>query len=195
MNKTFIRNYEEKEYKLTDLQPYEINLLHRVIRICAEAKTAGNHPFGCLLADSEGKILMEQGNEEVTRNGDCTAHAEALLMRRASQVYSKEQMKELTMYSCGEPCAMCAGAMYWGNLGRLVMIARESELKKYTGDDIRNPTLDVPCRVIFASGQKEMKIEGPFLELEPEFFELHKNYWKPSEKYLSEHQQEVKSLE
>ena len=172
--------YEQSESKLSDLQPYEAALLRRVVEICHEARAKGNHPFGCLLADKTGKVLLEQGNEEVTLKGDCTAHAESLLMRKASQIYSKEEMAELTMYNCGEPCAMCAGAMYWGNLGRLVYIARETELKKMTGDDIRNPTLDLPCRVVFARGQKSMEVIGPILELEPDFLKCHENYWKPS---------------
>src|SRR5699024_9607203 len=100
----------------------------------------------------------------------------------ASQLYSKEEMKHLTMYNCGEPCAMCAGAIYWGNLGRIVMIARESKLKEYTGDDIRNPTLDLPAQVVFASGQKNIEVVGPILELEDDFLKLHENYWKPSNK-------------
>lgn len=183
MKKTFAIEYEERqEYKLSDLKPYEVDLLKRVIEIGWEARAGGNHPFGCLLADAEGNILMEQGNEEVTRGGDCTAHAEALLMRKASQKYSKEEMKLFTMYCCGESCAMCAGAIYWGNLGRFVYIARESELKKYTGDDIRNPTLNTPLRAVFASGQKDIIVEGPFLELEDAFFESHKDYWHPTEK-------------
>lgn len=179
--KKIVIEYEEQEdYKLSDLKEYEVALLHRVVEICQEARDKGNHPFGCLLADADGNILMEQGNEEVTLGGDCTAHAEALLMRKASQIYSKEEMAGYTMYNCGEPCAMCAGAMYWGNLGRVVVIARESELKKVTGDDIRNPTLDLPCRAVFAQGQKNVIVEGPFLELEPAFFKCHENYWKPS---------------
>jgi len=71
--------------------------------------------------------------------------------------------------------------MYWGNLGRLVYIARESELKKATGDDPRNPTLDLPVRAVFASGQKGMEIIGPVLELEPAFLHCHEGFWNPSE--------------
>lgn len=180
MKKIFKIEYEEKsEYKLADLKDYEVKLLHRVLEICKEAKEKGNHPFGCLLADEEGNILLEQGNEEVSLGGDCTAHAEALLMRKASQIYSKEEMKKFTMYNCADSCAMCSGAMYWGNLGRHVYIARESELKKYTGNDLRNPTLNLPSRVVFASGQKDFITMGPFLELEEDFFELHKDHWKP----------------
>lgn len=181
MQKTYTQTYEEKDsYRLDELKPFEVDLLKRVVEVCREAKESGNHPFGCLLADKDGNILMEQGNAEVTLGGDCTAHAEALLMRKASQKYSKEEMAEFTLYNCGDPCAMCAGAMYWGNLGRLVYIARESELKRYTGDDIRNPTLDLPSRVLFASGQKHVEVLGPFLELENDFLALHEGYWQPS---------------
>lgn len=181
MKKEFVVEYEENEsYKLSDLKPYEVDLLKRVIELCWEARNSGNHPFGCLLADEEGNILMEQCNAEVTNHGDCTGHAETQLMRRVSQVYSKEEMSHFTMYSCADACSMCAGAIYWGNLGRLVYIARESELKKYTGDDLRNPTLDLPSRVVFASGQKHVEVLGPFLELEDEFFKCHENYWHPS---------------
>ena len=184
METTFTRTYEEeKEYKLSDLKPYEVDLLKRVIEICWEAREKGNHPFGCLLADEEGNILMEQGNEEVTEGGDCTCHAETALMRKATKKYTKEEMAHFTMYNCGDPCAMCAGAIYWGNLGRVVYIGRESELKKYTGDDLRNPTLDLPSRVVFASGQKKVEVLGPFLELEPELMKCHENYWHPSENF------------
>ena len=169
--------YEESQNELSDLKEFERGLLHRVIEICQTARETGNNPFGCLLADESGNVLLEQGNEETTLNGDCTAHAEALLMRKASQKYSKDEMAKLTLYSCAEPCAMCAGSMYWGNLGRLVYIARESELKKATGSDIRNPTLNLPVRAVFACGQKDMEIVGPILELEPEFMKCHEGFW------------------
>lgn len=167
----------QKETKLSDLKPFEAELLHRAIEIAREAKERGNHPFGCLLADENGNILMEQGNEEVTGNGNCTAHAETELMRRASQIYSKDELARMTMYNVAEGCAMCTGAMYWGNLGRTVYICRESELKKVTGDDPRNPTLDLPSRAVIACGQKPMEIVGPIIELEPEFLALHRGYW------------------
>ncbi len=169
--------WDQKETKLSDLKPFEAELLHRAIEITREAKERGDHPFGCLLADENGNILMEQGNEEVTGNGNCTAHAETELMRRASQVYSKDELARMTMYNVAEGCAMCTGAMYWGNLGRTVYICRESELKKVTGDDPRNPTLDLPSRAVVACGQKPMEIVGPIIELEPEFLALHRGYW------------------
>ncbi|HWR18819.1 MAG TPA: nucleoside deaminase [Clostridia bacterium] len=169
--------YEERIPALSEFTETEILLLKRSIEIAAESKDSGNHPFGCLLADAHGNILMEQGNGEITGHGDCTAHPETLLMRYASQRFSKDEMKELTMYSCCEPCAMCTGAMYWGNLGRMIYVCRESELMKVTGDDPRNPTLDLPCRAVIACGQKPLTILGPIIEFEPEFLKLHEGYW------------------
>lgn len=177
MNKKFELDFTEQEKKVSDFTEKEQKLLDRVIEICWEARNAGNNPFGCLLADKEGNILLEQGNEESTLKGDCTAHAETLLMRKASVKFSKEELKNTVMYSCAEPCSMCAGAIYWSSVGKLVYIARESELLKHTGSDPRNPTLNLPCRVVFASGQKEIEVLGPILELEDKFFECHENFW------------------
>ena len=62
--------YAEQEYKLADLKPFEVDLLKRVIEICHEARAAGNHPFGCLLADSEGNILPAGALGELTICGE-----------------------------------------------------------------------------------------------------------------------------
>lgn len=175
---TLTIQYEAGEpVHLKDLSETDERLLRRVIEICREAKEAGNYPFGCLLADRDGNILMEQGNCENEHKGDCTGHAETELMRRASQVYTKEEMWDLTMYNCGEPCAMCSGAIYWGNVGRVVYAMTERDILGQTGDNEQNPTLDTPCRQIFGSSQKDIEVVGPFPELVEEACEVHKGYW------------------
>ena len=176
MKKVKTISYNENTCSLSDLTPREAELLKRTVEIAREAMQAGNHPFGALLADKDGNVLMEQGNTEVT-DPNCTGHAETQLMRRASAVYSFEQMEELTLYSCCEPCCMCAGAMYWGHLGRLVYACTEAALKELTGNDPRNPTLDLPCQAVFACGQREMEVIGPIPDLFEDFLALHRGYW------------------
>lgn len=176
MEKTKVIHYKEHPCKLSDLKPFEVALLKRTVEIGREAMENGNHPFGALLADAEGNILMEQGNVEVT-DPNCTGHAETALMRRASAKYSYEEMEKLTLYSCCEPCCMCAGAMYWGHLGRLVYACTEAALKEVTGNDPRNPTLDLPCQAVFACGQREMEVVGPIPEMFEDFLSLHRGYW------------------
>ena len=74
---------------------------------------------------------------------------------------------------------MCSGAMYWGNLGRLVYGLEEKKLLALTGDNPLNPTFDLPCRQVFARGQKEIVVVGPTTDpdLETELLALHRNYW------------------
>ena len=83
------------------------------------ARQNGNTPFGAVLVDKEGNIILRQQNVEITER-DCAGHAETALMRAASKLYDKDFLWTCTLYSIAEPCAMCAGAIYWGNVGRLV---------------------------------------------------------------------------
>lgn len=146
--------------------------------VAKRARENGNTPFGCILVDKEGNILLEQENIEITEK-DCTGHAETALMRKASKLYSKEFLWDCTLYSTAEPCAMCSGAIYWGNLGRVVYGISEKRLLELTGSHPQNPTFDVPCRTIFAGGQKEIIVEGPIAdpEMEKEIVAVHEGYW------------------
>ena len=156
----------------------DIRLLRRTAEIAHEAMEQGNHPFGALLADSEGNILMEQGNGFT--EGGSAYHAETLLLLRASKKYTPEELKTFTLYSSFEPCCMCTGALYWTNVGRLVFGATEKDLLKFTGDNEENPTFSLSSREVVARGQKEIIIEGPTddPELLEEICRDHIGFWK-----------------
>ncbi|WP_454191615.1 nucleoside deaminase [Paenibacillus sp. Marseille-Q7038] len=156
-----------------------LTLLQRTIEISRMARDSGNTPFGALLVDKDGHILMEQGNVEITEHR-CTGHAETALMERASHTYTPDFLWDCTLYTTAEPCAMCAGAMYWGNLGRVVYGISEKDLLALTGDDPQNPTFDLPCREIFARGQKRIEVIGPFPELADEIAAVHEGFWNSS---------------
>jgi tRNA(Arg) A34 adenosine deaminase TadA len=134
----------------------------------------GNHPFGAILVDDNGKVLLEAENAYMPSH-DGTAHAERLLCTQASTSYSAEILQRSTLYSSAEPCAMCAGAIYWTGIGRVVYGLGEHRLKSITGDHPENPTLDLPCRTVFASGQKAIEVIGPLLE--DEAAALHEGVW------------------
>jgi tRNA(Arg) A34 adenosine deaminase TadA len=71
---------------------------------------------------------------------------------------------------------MCAGAAYWAGVGRLVYGLSEQRLRKLTGDHPENPTLDLPCRKVFAAGQRKVEVIGPRLEEEAE--QVHSDVWR-----------------
>ncbi len=131
----------------------DIYYLREANKEAIKAKESGNTPFGAILVGADGEILMRQGNIEITEQ-DCTGHAETTLVRKASKKYSKSFLWDCTLYSTFEPCAMCCGAIYWGNIGRVVYGTTEKKLLELTGDDEQNPTFDLPCRDVFAKGQK-----------------------------------------
>lgn len=154
----------------------DIRNLKRCVEISMQAREAGNTPFGALLADRDGRILLEQPNVEITQR-KCTGHAETQAAERASMLYSKDFLKECTLYTTAEPCAMCAGAIYWAGIGRVVYGMTEKDLLEQTGSDPQNPTFDLPCREVFARGQKEIQVDGPFPELVQEIANVHQGYW------------------
>ena len=154
-------------------EPDEL-FLRRSFDVARRSMANGNHPFGALLVDGDGRVLLEMENGYMPSH-DGTAHAERLLATKACTTYSAETLKASTMYSSAEPCAMCAGAIYWAGIGRLVYGLSEHRLRQITGDHPENPTLDLPCRKVFETGQRPVEVVGPLLE--DEAAELHAGVW------------------
>ena len=154
-----------------------IKYLEMAIEVSKKSRQHGNTPFGAILVDKNGNVLLKQENEEITEH-KCTGHAETMLCEKASKLYSKEFLWQCTLYTTAEPCSMCSGAIYWANIGRVVYAMSEKQLLSLTGDDPQNPTFDLSCRKIFASGQKAIEVIGPFAELAEKAAEVHKGYWK-----------------
>ena len=137
-----------------------------------KAAQAGHHPFGAILVDADLEtVLLEQGNV------DTVNHAEAVLAREAARRYPSRRLWECTLVTTVEPCAMCAGTQYWAHIGRLVYGMSERRLLALTGNHAANPTLDVPCREVFARGQKDVQVFGPFTEVEEQIAASHRAFW------------------
>jgi tRNA(Arg) A34 adenosine deaminase TadA len=106
---------------------------------------------------------------------DCTGHAEVNAVRAAWQVRPAHGLKKATLYSSAEPCAMCAGAIYWSGISRVVYALSEEHLLTLTGNHPENPTLSLPCREVFARGQRAVEVAGPMLE--DEAAKAHEGFW------------------
>jgi tRNA(Arg) A34 adenosine deaminase TadA len=147
--------------------------LRRAIELGAEARAAGNHPFGSLLVGADGAVLAEAGNSVVTAR-DATGHAETNLVRLAGRL--DVDLSACTLYTSTEPCAMCAGAIYWSGIGRVVFGLSEVDLLALTGTaNPDNPTLALPCREVFARGQRAVVVDGPALDDEARA--IHAGFW------------------
>lgn len=151
-------------------------LMRRAFAVAARACDNGNHPFGAILVDPDGEVIMEQENGFLP-DRDMTGHAERLLMTRASKAFPQAFLRKCSIYTSAEPCAMCAGAIYWAGVGRVVYGMSEHELKSLTGDHPENPTLDLPCRTVFSAGQRAVAVIGPLLA--DEAASQHHGVWAP----------------
>lgn len=149
-------------------------LLRRTIELARESRARGDHPFGALLAGPDGAILLEAMNTCGTK-GDRTGHAERNLMTEASLRFTAEELADCTMFTSAEPCAMCAGSVYWTGVGHVVHGMSEKALKDLIGPDPENLTMDLPCRTVFASGQRKVTVEGPLLA--DESADVHDGFW------------------
>ena len=160
---------------MTEISERDAHFLRLSFAVARRSTTYGNHPFGAILVDDSGKVLIEAENGYMPAH-DGTAHAERLLATEACRTLNKDILARATIYSSAEPCAMCAGAIYWASIGRLVYGLSEQRLRGITGNHPENPTLDLPCRAVFASGQRPTEVVGPLLEDEAEA--LHDGIWK-----------------
>jgi tRNA(Arg) A34 adenosine deaminase TadA len=157
-------------------RPEDENLLRRSFSVALRSRENGDHPFGSLLTNSSDEVLKEQTNGYTSHHNDRTAHAELLLASWAATNLPLTELQKSTLYTSAEPCAMCAGAIYWAGIGRVVYGQSEKSLKDMTGDNEENPTLDLPCRNVFGAGQRETEIVGPLLEEEAK--KLQEDFWK-----------------
>jgi tRNA(Arg) A34 adenosine deaminase TadA len=140
--------------------------------VARETAAHGHHPFGAVLVGPDDRVLMRQGNLDTVR------HAETELARRAAAAYRQEFLWTCTLVTTGEPCAMCTGALYWANIGRLVYGFEETDLLALTGDHPENPTMNLSSRTVLGSGQKQIEVFGPFPEIADELLAPHRDFWK-----------------
>jgi tRNA(Arg) A34 adenosine deaminase TadA len=152
----------------------DLYLLRRALEVARRSRSNGNHPFGAILSDAAGNILLEAENS-VSSEHDCTGHAELNLMRRASQKFDRDFLATCSLYTSTEPCAMCSGAIYWGNVRRVVFALSEARLLQITGNDPANPTMHLPCREVLSKGQSPIEVVGPLIE--DEAAKVHEGFW------------------
>ncbi|WP_418286609.1 nucleoside deaminase [Halorubrum sp. DTA46] len=126
----------------------------RAIELAAESVEAGNTPFGAVIV-VDGEIVGE-GHNETRTNDDIAAHPEMTLARWAARELSPEERADCTMYASTEPCPMCATAIHYAGLDRVVFGVDGATLDRLTGD-----VVTIPCEEVVRRAGGETTVEGP----------------------------------
>lgn len=150
-------------------------LVRRTIEIAHEARAAGDHPFGSLLADASGHVVVEAPNNVSTAR-DATGHAETNVVRLASARFSRDELASMTLVTSTEPCPMCAGAIFWSGIGTVVFALGEVafyELVEAEAPD--GDSLLVHAADVLARASRPVTVVGPMLE--DEALAPHRGFW------------------
>ena len=145
------------------LSPVDETHLLAAIELARSARENGNHPFGALLVNARGDVVLEAENT-VLSEGDCTNHAELNLVRAAGRALDPQALHDCTLYTSTEPCAMCAGGIFWSGIGRVVFALSSASLMTMVDDPDGEFELALSCREVFARGGRKIDVDGPHLE-------------------------------
>lgn len=144
------------------------------IELARRSREKGNHPFGSLLVDRSGAVVLKAENTVVTGH-DVTGHAELNLVRAASMQFDVEALRESTLYTSTEPCAMCSSAIYWSGIGRVVYALSSEQLTDVVNDVSGSSTLALACREVFARGGRTIEVSGPHMT--EQAASVHEGFW------------------
>jgi tRNA(adenine34) deaminase len=141
------------------LSDIDIHPMRLAIEASRAALEAGNMPFGATLVDPlSDSVLLVAANNQVT-TGDCTGHAEMVLVRQAAEQLGRSALQGSTVYASGEPCAMCCGAMFWAGVKRVVYAASQADIALALG----SPVLPIGSAQVFHGASPSVQVEGPLL--------------------------------
>ncbi|MGW0173005.1 nucleoside deaminase [Rhodococcus sp. NPDC003322] len=144
---------------MTELTSDDLAYLHRALALAVETGDAGNRPFGAVVVDAAG-VVVSEGANSVATSGDVTEHAELDAITTACEEGNADRLEGAVVYASGEPCPMCAAAMVWAGVRRVVYAASAAGFGEIlTG----GPRFDLGCADVIRSAHAGVEVSGPHL--------------------------------
>ena len=151
-------------------------LLRRAIALAGEARARGDRPFAAVIAGEDGTVLVEAGSTQGAGGGGTLAHSEMNACGAAIRArIPREVLAGATIYSSGEPCAMCSAAIFYTGLGRVVYGLSNAAILHLRNARPHTAGLSLSCREVLASAHAPPRVVGPCLE--DEAAAPHRGYW------------------
>src|SRR5690606_1640383 len=123
-----------------------------------KAEEEGEIPIGAVVVLDE-KIIAK-GHNQVERLKDSTAHAEIIALTAAYAELNSKYLPSATLYVTLEPCLMCSGALYWGQISRIVYGASDlkSGFSKYFSEPIIKHPFHPKAEIVSGVMQNECAV-------------------------------------
>jgi tRNA(Arg) A34 adenosine deaminase TadA len=144
----------------------DLKWLRTTFELAEQSLALDDGPFAAVLVSPGGDPLLESLQTR-TRTNDATAHAETTLCSLASRQFSRDFLTNCTLYSSTEPCPMCAGAIAWTGIGRVVFgVSQARSYNAYAGRLSARFREPPSCKAVFDNLQPAIVVVGPLLEEE-----------------------------
>ena len=154
----------------------DIAFLRQTIALAQQSRDRGNHPFGSILVDEGGNVVLQAENTFTEDKGP--GHAEANLARQAAKTFDWDYLTGVHDVHLGRALLHVRGFRLLGGHRRGgFRHNRGKRLGELTGDHPENLTMDLPARTVFASGRRDIDVRGPFDELEAEVLATQQGFW------------------
>lgn len=135
-----MKNIDKKQ------QEEDQRFMKKALQQAEEAKEKGEIPVGAVLV-SQGQVIATGANSTELLT-DVTAHAEMLTITSGANFLGGKYLKKCTLYVTLEPCVMCAGALYWSQIDRVVFGARDEKRGAGRFDSLYHPKTQITGGVL-----------------------------------------------
>jgi tRNA(Arg) A34 adenosine deaminase TadA len=150
--------------------------LRHAYALATKARARGDRPFAAVIVAQDGTILAEGLSTQGAGGGGTLAHSE---MNACQAVIAagipRPQLRRATIYSSGEPCAMCASAIFYTGVGRVVYGLSAAAILHLRNAQPHTAGLSLSCRAVLGSAAETVEVVGPCLEAEGA--KPHEGYW------------------
>ncbi|MBC7430694.1 MAG: nucleoside deaminase [Rubritepida sp.] len=153
------------------------HFLRRAYRVALQARARGDRPFGAVVVEGD-EILVEGGSKQGSSGGGPLAHSEMVALNLLLHTgIARERLARATIYSSGEPCAMCAAAIFYSGIGRVVYGLPAEAIAAARNAQPHTAGLGLSCRQVLQAAAAPIEVVGPLLEDEGAI--AHEGYWVP----------------
>jgi len=151
------------------------DFLRQAIALAESGVAGGGRPFGAVIVDCGNRVVARAQSAASINPRDWTAHSEMQALRDASAALTWEALAGATIYASGEPCPMCAAAVYWCNIRRLVYCVSEPAMRALRAPYERAAGIAMRCDEVLARCDRKVEVVGPLIE--EEGLAVHRRFW------------------
>ncbi len=150
--------------------------LRHAFALAAKARARGDRPFAAVIVADDGTTLAEGLSTQGAGGGGTLAHSEMNACQAAiSAGIPRPRLRRATIYCSGEPCSMCASAIFYTGIGRVVYGLSAAAILHLRNAQPHTAGLALSCRQVLDAAAEPVEIVGPCLEEEGAV--PHRGYW------------------